>query len=182
MTECLRRKRNENETKTISTNHRRERKRNLASCLILSPVIGRYRFRFVFVSFSFRFRRRLRHFVIKIFDLGLVLPTGYTIVLIRLSSGAREGYIATENCRSESLIDLWCSSTANLPAHIVGSAMQGAFPDPLALSANMSQCRPDSGVSDSPTGLFTVCSGRQDRTQIDDPKVEFRSGRVLKHK
>jgi len=50
VTESLRRKRNENETKTISINHRRERKRNLASCLIISPVIGRY------LSFSFRFR------------------------------------------------------------------------------------------------------------------------------
>jgi hypothetical protein len=59
VTESLRQKRNENETKTISTHHRPKRKRNLASCLILSPVIGRYRFRFDFVSFSFRFRRRL---------------------------------------------------------------------------------------------------------------------------
>jgi hypothetical protein len=50
VTESLRRKRNEKETKTISTNHRRKRIRNLASCLMLSPVIGRYRFRFVFVA------------------------------------------------------------------------------------------------------------------------------------
>jgi len=28
-------------------------------------------------------------------------------------------------------------------------------------------------VSDAPTGLFTVCSGRHDRTQIDDPKLKF---------
>ena len=46
------------------------------------------------------------------------------------------------DCRSESLIDIWCSSTANSPAHIVGSAIQGAFPDPLALSADMFSTMP----------------------------------------
>jgi len=28
-------------------------------------------------------------------------------------------------------------------------------------------------ISDAPTGLFTVCSGRQDGGQIDDPKLNF---------
>jgi hypothetical protein len=37
----------------------------------------------------------------------------------------------------------------------------------------LQQCRPDFGVSDAPTGLFTVCSGRQDWTKIDDPKLNF---------
>jgi len=82
--------------------------------------------------------------------------------------------------RSESLIDLCCSSTANSPAHIVGSAIQGAFPDPLALSANM--------FSTMPTGLrsfrradrvvhsvFRSAGPGPDRRS----QVEFLSGRIL---
>ena len=42
-------------------------------------------------------------------------------------------------------MDMWCSFTAKYPAHIVESAIQGAFPDPLALSANM--------LSTMPTGF-----------------------------
>ena len=41
------------------------------------------------------------------------------------------------DCPSESLIDLWWSTTAVPPAHIDGSGTLGAFPDPLALSGNM---------------------------------------------
>ena len=72
------------------------------------------------------------------------------------------------------LVDMRCSFTATYPAHIVGSAILGAFPDPLALSVNMISTMPTgSEVSDTPTGLFTACSGRQDPGQIDNPKLNF---------
>ena len=32
---------------------------------------------------------------------------------------------------------------------------------------------PDFGHSDTPTGLFAMCFGWQDRSQIDDPKLNF---------
>jgi hypothetical protein len=51
----------------------------------------------------------------------------------------------------------------------------GAFPDPLAFSDYHVFNDADRifGVSDTPIGLFTVCSGRQDPTQIEDKQNNF---------
>jgi hypothetical protein len=46
--------------------------------------------------------------------------------------------------------------------------------DPLALSVNMFFTNANRFVvSDAPTGLFTVCSGRHDPGQIDIAKLSF---------
>ena len=74
-----------------------------------------------------------------------------------------------------------CSFTANYPAHIVQSAIQGAFPDPLALSANMFSTMPTGFRSFTRadrvvhSGIRSAGPGADRRSQ-----VESRSGRILK--
>jgi len=84
------------------------------------------------------------------------------------------------DCRSESLVDLWCSSTANSPAHIVESAIQGAFPDPPALSADMFSTMPTGFRSFTHAdrvvhSVFRSAGRGPDRRS----QVEFQSGRIL---
>jgi len=115
-----------------------------------------------------------------VLDLAPVLPTGLhhrldSVVLRRPRKTCRH-----RDCRSESLIDLWCASTVNFPAHIVESAIQGAFPDPLALSANMFSTMPTGFRSFTHAdrvvhSVFRSAGRGPDRRS----QVEFRSGRIL---